>query len=222
MGTSRQLVRWNRRECDVSQAIINRGGQQIGRRRPFCPRLIQRICADLRGSVSSPRARRFERETVEATPIERRPEALEGCPAPLAGCMLRFDGLNASDKLSTASRSRSGLRGGIGWDLPLAWVRYDVSLRSTSTQPALARRESARICGSFGSTARIGVFQNVCPHRRPLDSGVGAAVYWRRIRQCVRSADDLRRRSRGCDYGVWDVKSDGGDGCTCLYSCFWP
>jgi len=74
--------------------------------------------------------RHFEREIVEATLIE--------CTAPLAGCMLHFDGLNTSDKLSTASRSRSDLRGGIGRDVPLARFRYDVSLRSTSTQPALA------------------------------------------------------------------------------------
>jgi len=80
--------------------------------------------------------RRFERETVEATQIE--------CTAPLAGRMLHFDKLSASDKLSTASRSRSGLRDGIGWDVPLAW------------------QESARRCGSVASTGRGLPSENRC------------------------------------------------------------
>jgi hypothetical protein len=86
------------------------------------------------GAITSCRpCRRLQRESAEATLIEY--------PAPLAGCMLHFDELSPSDKLSTASRSRSGLRGGIVWDgSPVfAGLRYDVSLRSTSTQPAKTR-----------------------------------------------------------------------------------
>ena len=123
--------------------------------------------------------RRIEGETVEATPIE--------CPAPLAGCRLHFDGLNTSDKLSTASRSRSGLRGGIVCDVPLAGFQYDVSLRSTSPQPALAWQASARRYGSVASTARIAAYQNVCLERTAIDTA------------------DLRLSS--CDWwqGAWSI-----------------
>jgi len=48
-------------------------------------------------------SRWFEKEPVKATLIE--------CTAPLDGPMLHFDGLSTSDKLSTPSRSWSGLRG---------------------------------------------------------------------------------------------------------------
>jgi len=125
------------------------------RREPRAGSGLKRRAAGRSGTHVYPRPypRRFRRETVEATPIE--------CTAPLAGCMLHFDELSASDKLSTASRSRSGLRGGIVWDVPLAGFQYYVSLRSTSTQPALAWQESARRCGLVAPTARIGAFENV-------------------------------------------------------------
>ena len=76
--------------------------------------------------------RHSERETVEATLIE--------CTAPLAGCMLHFDGLNTSDKLSTASRSRSSLCSKIVWGSSLAG--FDTTSRFA--QRLLNRRKQAK------------------------------------------------------------------------------
>jgi hypothetical protein len=74
------------------------------------------------------------------------------------------------------SRSRSGLCGKICSDVSLAGFRYDVSLRSTSTQPALARQSSVIRGDLVASMAKIGLFQNVWMSQCTVDK-TGPLIY---------------------------------------------